>query len=452
MFTFYKNRKQKMKLVSLMGSSFPFSYFDLLKEIFSLTFMKILSGIFFLFISGLVLASVSNYFYRLSGQNVLYHYSSYIFLPIAYVYSNIKGWKWIIWSIRNPSIERTLKFFLKSNRLFTEACDGGERYISNSARIGYLDSEDSLIIIAFKDGDNFSDSMNTLESKLSALFRLPLSSKEDDIAFCKYVFEKNQDTRLNLSQGIPPVKGTVIPITQKISYDVTSVSHGLTIGGTGSGKSFLINYKILAYAQMGGLLYIIDPKSADLSLLRLIKGFKDRVATEPNQIAKMLREVSEIMEERYRTYFSDVSSFGKTFKDFNIPPVVVFFDEYAAFQKTTDKKLFSEVSAYIYSIILKGRQAGCFMEIILQRPDTSILDGAIRDQLGCRVLLGNASREAYQMCFGSSKVEHKSITVKGGGYIQIDGQGEEKYFEAPYLGKDFKFLSELEKICCKENL
>jgi hypothetical protein len=85
------------------------------------------------------------------------------------------------------------------------------------------------------------------------------------------------------------------------------------------------------------------------------------------------------------------------------------------------------------------------MELILQRPDASILDGAIRDQLGCRALLSNASTEAAHMIFGSSDVEYKAITEKGGGYIKIDGQGKERYFEAPYLGKDFNFIEELKK-------
>ena len=258
-----------------------------------------------------------------------------------------------------------------------------------------------------------------------------------------------EDKRLQLSAGIPKIDGTVIPITERISYDVSKVSHGLTVGNTGSGKSFFINYKILCYAQMKSTIYIADPKNADLSLLRFISGFKHRVATEANQICKILREVSEIMEERYRTCFSSVESFGKSFKDFSLCPVVIIIDEFAALLKMASKQEKDELTRYIYSIILKGRQAGCFVEILLQRADTSLLDGAIRDQLGCRVLLGNASTEARHMVFGSSEVEYRDIKEKGGGYIKIDGQGEERYFEAPYLGRNFDFIGEMKKICEK---
>lgn len=378
-----------------------------------------------------------------------------IFLPFS-LFLILKLWKWYRKQQNQLDnlIGKWLRFFLESNNLYQtttlETRDKDdkirkEKIIFNSAVIGFLVKEDEIIIRGYKQGDLYTDKINSLDTSLSALLKLPLDEKLDTITHCDYIFKKFPDKRLILSQGIPAIKGTVIPITERISYDISKVSHGLTVGGTGSGKSFLINYKILSYVQMGAILYIADPKSADLSLLRFIDGFEERVGTEPNQIAKLLREASDIMEERYRTYFSDTSAFGKTFKDFRLLPLVFVFDELAAFMKTADRHLKDEVISRIYNIVLKGRQAGVFMELILQRPDASILDGAIRDQLGCRVLLGNASTEAAHMVFGSSDVEYKAITEKGGGYIKIDGQGKERYFEAPYLGKDFNFIEELKK-------
>jgi hypothetical protein len=371
-------------------------------------------------------------------------------------YGILKLWKWYRKKQKdlNVLVAKWLRFFLESNNLYqtttVEKYDKDnkirkEKIISNSAIVGYLITDQEITIRAYKQGDLYTDKTNGFDTSLSALLKLSLDEKIDTVTHCDYIFKRFPDKRLILSQGVPPIKGTVIPITENISYDISKVSHGLTVGGTGSGKSFFINYKILCYVQMGAILYIADPKSADLSLLRFINGFEERVGTEPNQIAKLLREASDIMEERYRTHFSDTSAFGKTFKDFNLPPLVFVFDELAAFMKTADRHLKDEVISRIYNIILKGRQAGVFMELILQRPDASILDGAIRDQLGCRALLSNASTEAAHMIFGSSDVEYKAITEKGGGYIKIDGQGKERYFEAPYLGKDFNFIEELKK-------
>lgn len=376
----------------------------------------------------------------------------YLFSRTAYKFSQHRKSNW------ENSPYRLIKRFIADNNLFLEETQvlgqdsNGKtikkKVIVESVYLLYKDTPDELIIRFWKGGNRWNELANGSSNKLSAIFGLNCTVI-DDIQYCDYIFEKVLDSRLYLSHGLPKANGTIIQVTEKISYDISKVSHGLTIGNTGSGKSVWIEYKILAYAQMGAIIYIADPKSADLSLLKYVHGFEDRVVSEPNHIARALREITEIMETRYREYFSEVSAFGKTFVDFKLPPVVLVFDEFAAFIKSADKKLSTECMSYLYSLILKGRAMGCFVEIILQRPDSSILDGALRDQLGCRTLLGSASKEANMMCFGSSSVEHKSISVKGGGYIKIDGQGEEKYFETPFM-KDFDFIAELENIIYKQ--
>ena len=102
--------------------------------------------------------------------------------------------------------------------------------------------------------------------------------------------------------------------------------------------------------------------------------------------------------------------------------------------------------SYIYNIVMMGRQVGVLSELSLQRPDTSFLDGAIRDQLGCRVALGNLSEDGHRMVFGSNFKDYKSIEIKGGGHVQIEGElTSPNYFETPFFDKNFDFLKELEK-------
>ena len=198
---------------------------------------------------------------------------------------------------------------------------------------------------------------------------------------------------------------------------------------------------------MGADIYICDPKNADLSLLKYVNGFpKENVAVTPNQICKILRVVNSKMMDRYDKYFSSPGSFGKSFSDFGIKPIVVFIDEVAAFIKVSDKKIAEEAMSYIFNLVMMGRQVGILIEASMQRPDASILDGAIRDQLGCRVALGNLSQDGYKMIFGSNFKNYNSIEIKGGGYVQIDGKMTlPTYFETPLFDKNFDFLKELEK-------
>lgn len=113
--------------------------------------------------------------------------------------------------------------------------------------------------------------------------------------------------------------------------------------------------------------------------------------------------------------------------------------------KTADKKVSSEAKEYLFALIMKGRQVGCFIEISMQRPDAEVLDGAIRDQLGCRVALGKMSKDGYRMIFDTADFEYYNSDIIGSGYITITGQiTEPTYFETPFFSNDFDFIEELE--------
>lgn len=307
----------------------------------------------------------------------------------------------------------------------------------------------TFTIRVYNIGGLLSHKVNDLGSKLEAYLGKKLISNTKQLTYTDYTFELIKDERLKVSDlNLEKDRNsTVIQLTKKISYDISKAPHGLTVGTTGSGKSMFLNYKILQYASMGADIYICDPKNADLSLLRYVNGFSEKnVAVSSNQICKILRVVNSKMMSRYDKYFSSQESFGKDFSDFGLKPIVVFIDEVTAFVKVSDKKIAEEAMSYIYNIVMMGRQVGVLTEISLQRPDTSILDGAIRDQLSCRVALGNLSEDGYRMVFGSKFKDYKSIEIKGGGHVQIDGKMTlPTYFETPFFDKNFDFLKELEK-------
>lgn len=307
----------------------------------------------------------------------------------------------------------------------------------------------TFTIRVYNIGGLLSHKVNDLGSKLEAYLGKKLISNTKQLTYTDYTFELIKDERLKVSD-LNLEKGrnsTVIQLTKKISYDISKVPHGLTVGTTGSGKSMFLNYKLLQYASMGADIYICDPKNADLSLLRYVSGFpEENVAVTSNQICKILRVVNYQMMNRYDKYFSSQESFGKDFTDFGLKPIVVFIDEVTAFVKVSDKKIAEEAMSYLYNLVMMGRQVGIITEVSLQRPDASIIDGAIRDQLGCRVALGNLSEDGYRMVFGSNFKDYKSIEIKGGGHVQIDGKMTlPTYFETPFFDEKFDFLKELEK-------
>lgn len=427
----------------------------------------------FPFIMLLVYLWISSQLILFLGNGIkLIFYFDYIFIILVPVqlYFDIQAFRLFFRyrKSKNPVTAQKLRYVIDKLKLYEDedvefttlsGKPSRKRIVTMYIPIFFKEDEKKIFVSVQKNGDKFNKISNELGGHFESALGLELEKAITNFDYVDYTFLKHKDKRIEISQNTRAAHGTVVNVTHSLSYDVSKVSHGLTVGGTGSGKSFFINSKILSYCQMtdiknnpptwyGADIRICDPKASDLALYRFVTGFEGKVAVEPNEIAKLIRETSELVESRYREMFADASAFGKTFIDFEgIPPVVIFIDEYAALIKAVDKKTREEITKYLYNVVLKGRACGVFVEIILQRPDASVLDGAIRDQLGTRVGLSNLSSEGRIMLFGSTEVEYKTITVKGGGYIFIDSITEQPlYFETPFIEKGFDFLGEIEKI------
>jgi hypothetical protein len=355
----------------------------------------------------------------------------------------------------NKCIEKRLVYLIDSLKLYDEEMFGigsdKEKRIVRSIQMMYREDCKKVYVRVLKFGNRFNKIAPTLGENIESALGLELDRTNSTVDYFEYILLKERDKRIDLSESINSQNNNadVINISGNISYRLSKTPHSLIVGGTGSGKSYFILGKIVSYLSLTpqAELYIIDPKKADFSLLRFIDGMEDRVVTEPNQIAKMLREVVEIMEDRYKTYFNDISAFGKDYTDFGLPSVIVIFDEFSAFLHSTDKKISKEVLDYIFTIVMKGRQAGIQVEILMQRPSADDLPTNIRAQMGFKAGLGAMDKIGYNMIFDTNNIDYKTITEKGAGYIQIDGINTAPvYFETPYIDKDFDFIQEITRL------
>lgn len=415
--------------------------------------LRILLLIVLIFLQIIITVNISdNYIHSNIGQIILIIIFFYVIYKTIFYYKRFRGMKQ---EGINKDIEKALQYLIHSLKLYDEDIfeigEKKEKRIVRIIKFFYKEDDKKVYIRIAKLGDRFTKIASTLGENLESTLGLELDNTNSTVDYFEYVFLKERDKRIDLSSSInnQQKNSDVIQISGNISYKLSKTPHSLIVGGTGSGKSFFILGKIVSYLSLTpqAELYIIDPKKADLSLLRFIEGMQDRVVTEPNQIAKMLRELVEIMEDRYTTYFNDISAFGKDYTDFGLPPIILIFDEYAAFLSSVDKKLAKEVEEYIFTIVMKGRQAGVTIEILLQRPSADILSTNVRAQMGFKAGLGNMDKIGYNMIFDTNDVDYKTVTEKGGGYIQIDGiHTAPVYFETPYIDKDFDFIQEITKL------
>lgn len=415
--------------------------------------LRILLLIVLIFLQIIITVNISdNYIHSNIGQIILIIIFFYVIYKTIFYYKRFRGMKQ---EGINKDIEKALQYLIHSLKLYDEDIfeigEKKEKRIVRIIKFFYKEDDKKVYIRIAKLGDRFTKIASTLGENLESTLGLELDNTNSTVDYFEYVFLKERDKRIDLSSSINNQKknSDVIQISGNISYRLSKTPHSLIVGGTGSGKSFFILGKIVSYLSLTpqAELYIIDPKKADLSLLRFIEGMEDRVVTEPNQIAKMLREVVEIMEDRYKTYFNSIEAFGKDYIDFGLPPVIVIFDEFSAFLHSVDKKLSKEVLDYIFTIVMKGRQCGVFFECLMQRPSADDLPTNIRAQMGFKAGLGNMDKIGYNMIFDTNDVDYKTVTEKGGGYIQIDGiHTAPVYFETPYIDKDFDFIQEITKL------
>lgn len=356
----------------------------------------------------------------------------------------------------NKDIKKLLQYFISANKLYeTETIevigrDGKTRkdsHCSNYAKFGYWENETELIIRAYKLADKFSDKMNNFDTLLQALIKLPLNAKNDTISYCDYHFKKQADKRLFVSSNNDNLEynsSTVIPLNNNISWRIDKQPHALIAGVTGGGKTTFIFYLLIELLKMKSMLYVCDPKKSDLGSLKHILG-EEFVATESNQISRVIRQAKEEMDCRYRTYKDNPDNFrfGASFKDYGLSPLFVIFDEMGAFRAGADKKVYTETMANLTEIILKGREMGVFVLLSTQQPNANNIPTELRDNLSLRIALGNMGNEGYRMVFGESNTNIQSVSSVGGAYIFLDGLGWDspKPFEAPFVDyNNFDFI------------
>ncbi len=428
----FRKIKGFRSVVSLENKNVFLNYPELLK--------KVRIAIFFLIVITL--------FFSLTLSNSI---ASLILWVLSFAMA-IKQHGWIkkmrYWFQRTFDYDLMLLDFLLSNNLYYEK-DG----IMESAEFSYEKNENEVIIYGIKNGDRFTSRLEGLQIEISALINLPLTEKIVREGVVEYHFQTVKPIRLHLiSTGEPTYNDShKIDLGYGVVYDPTKTPHILVAGGTGSGKSVFISFLVLELLNKKSDIFICDPKNADLGSLSVFLG-GDRVATTPNNIARVIRSAVEEMQKRYE-YMNDPANFkyGSNFVDHDMKQIWVIFDEMGAFVATaTDKRskeVVNEVMDGIKQLILLGRQAGVFVLIAGQQMRAENLSSELRDNLGLRIALGSNSLDGYRMVMGNAMPETiPPIDVKGSGLLYMQGSGKEtaQYYEAPYMSADeFDFIEEL---------
>lgn len=206
-----------------------------------------------------------------------------------------------------------------------------------------------------------------------------------------------------------------------------TLCHALIVGGTGSGKTYLL-YSLILQSLLKKLnfnLYLADAKGADVYQLGC-NIVPQTTARDEDEIIDLLeRFQSEMTKRQHEMADALKESIDKSYMDFGMSPHVLIFDELTAFLvqlKTRDKATRDKVTAILSNIVLKGRSVGCFLIVAMQKSDASTIDTAIRDNLVLKVCLGNAEPTTITTCFGAGADVPQLDLRLGEGFYTLQGQ------------------------------
>lgn len=321
----------------------------------------------------------------------------------------------------------------------------------------YLKRDKFSVVVTFQlQGSRFQERFLLLEKALEIMFDGDFMNKQFTKGYVSYTIATDQFSgRLSIFDVEMTEKG--IRLMKDVYWDFDAQPHLLIGGGTGGGKTILLMTLIWVLSQIGHV-DILDPKRSDFVGLKKIPVFKERVYWNKTDMLNCLKQEEKEMDKRY-DYMTSQPNYeaGKKYYAYGLKPRFVIIDELAALSAKLERD-FDSLSAfieYLTELILKGRQAGVFLIVAMQRPDGEYLKTSLRDQFMKRISVGHLEDMGYKMMFGeanASKVFKKIDEINGEkifgrGYIANGGEvAQEFYSPVVPLDQGFSFFDEYAKL------
>lgn len=204
-------------------------------------------------------------------------------------------------------------------------------------------------------------------------------------------------------------------------WDTETTPMALVSGLTGSGKSVVVRGMLTAALDNGWQVVGLDPKRVELGWVADRGG---TVATpDATGVAPMVDALRGTVTEMQRRY-TVMAQAGDNLWDTGLgPPVLVVVDE--AFDLLADRDLGDEALTLLTRLASQGRAARVHCLVATQQPYARVVDGALRENLGLRLLLGWATHSQSKMTLGT---DHGSRTPPdappGRGWVRVGAEPE----------------------------
>lgn len=331
---------------------------------------------------------------------------------------------------------------IQNDGLFKDIPSGrSKEKISHFPKMYYL-LKDGLIHIHVEITlGKYQDQLLHLEKKLESGLYCEMVEKELKDSYVEYTLLYDMIANRITIDEVKAEHGR-LRLMKNIWWEYDKLPHMLIAGGTGGGKTYFIFSIIEALLHTNAVLYVLDPKNADLADLSSVMPNvyykqQDMIDCLDQFYDDMMKQNEEMkLMENYKT--------GENYAYLGLPAHFLIFDEYTSFMEMIGKKS-TQVMSKLKQIVMLGRQSGFFLVLACQRPDAKYLGDGIRDQFNFRVALGRMSEMGYGMMFGETDKDFFLKQIKGRGYVDT-GTSVISEFYTPLVSKGHDFIKEIGKL------
>lgn len=220
---------------------------------------------------------------------------------------------------------------------------------------------------------------------------------------------------------------------RQINWYFDESPHMLLIGATGSGKSTFIRSLISQFPTDWDL-ELCDGKIIEFDWLR-DHGYT--VIDGVDGFVKSIEKAKQEVDKRFNQMRKEMTN---NYKEIGLQPRFLVIDEFIYLMESVSAKKAKgeakskrdEVFDLLRDISLRGRAAGVFLVLILQRPDSAFLPTVIRDNLTAKIALANSGETGLEMAFGSAGKALAALD-RGEGYYKDGLNGDIRRFGFGHL-------------------
>lgn len=337
--------------------------------------------------------------------------------------------------------KKKLKYLFFKAELYKEHTSGGNNKVKVYPKIHDVNIDEKRVRYVFTLPNGLDPKL--IEKKwycFEQVFNTNIEIKGELKKFILYIYKYDRDMKpynynytdistLLVSYKLPILCGKNIN-NETIIFDLVEHPHILVAGETGSGKSSMLRViltTLIQYLKFSKLeLYLGDLKRSEFHFLRNIEHVKEVCMDEDNLLNMLMKIQAELIKRGNildENELSHIDEYNKQNKE-KIPYIILCIDEVALLQDEKDSmKIIEKVSSI-------GRSLGVFLILSMQRPDSKVLDGKLKNNMTVRMGFRCAD-EINSRIIGTKGAE--KITQSGRMILKIE-QLEE--IQAPYLELD----------------